>query len=90
MAAAVGFTDCPAKRDVAMAVTIRFYFAKPKSTKKDIVRKVTKPDLDKLLRATLDGMSGIIYHDDSQVTDVRIAKLFGIPERAEIAVGLAE
>ena len=82
--------DCPVPRNVAMAVIIGFYFAKPKSTKKSVQHKVTKPDVDKLLRAALDGMTGIVYHDDSQVTDARVKKFFGLPERAEIAVGLAE
>lgn len=82
--------DCPVPRNVAMAVIIGFYFAKPKSTKKSVLHKVTKPDVDKLLRAVLDGMTGIVYHDDSQVTDARVKKFFGLPERAEIAVGLAE
>jgi Holliday junction resolvase RusA-like endonuclease len=88
--AAVQEHDCPIPRNVAVAVVVGFYFAKPKSTKKSVDKKVTKPDVDKLLRAALDGMTGIIYHDDSQVTDARVKKFFGLPERAEIAVGLAE
>jgi Holliday junction resolvase RusA-like endonuclease len=32
-----------------------------------------KPDVDKLTRAVLDGLTGVLYHDDAQVvhTDVR-------------------
>jgi Holliday junction resolvase RusA-like endonuclease len=71
-------------------VIVGFYFAKPKSTKKSVTSKTTKPDVDKLLRAALDGMTGIIYEDDSQVTDAKVGKFYGLPERAEIIVGLAE
>jgi len=82
--------DVPIPANVAVAVIVGFYFAKPKSTKKSVVAKVTKPDVDKLLRSVLDGLEGVVYAHDAQVTDARVAKYYGLPERAEIAVGLAE
>jgi crossover junction endodeoxyribonuclease RusA len=36
----------------------------------------SKPDLDKLLRAVLDALSGIVFADDSQVVSLDIAKLY--------------
>lgn len=81
--------DCPIPREVGVAIIAVFYFARPKSAKKDAV-KVTRPDSDKLLRGVLDSLTGIFYHDDAQVTDARTVKRFGLPERTEIAVGLAE
>ncbi|MGV3071501.1 RusA family crossover junction endodeoxyribonuclease [Corynebacterium phoceense] len=33
-----------------------------------------KPDLDKLARAVFDALTGIIYKDDSQVTDLAMLK----------------
>jgi len=33
-----------------------------------------KPDIDKLTRAILDGMTGVVFADDSQVTWVKAAK----------------
>lgn len=88
LAAAQG-RGCPLSAQIPVAVIVVCYFAKPKSAKKH-ARKTTKPDADKLLRTVLDGMAGIVYEHDAQVTDARVVKRFGTPERAEIAVGLAE
>lgn len=84
------FCAFPLEKKIALVVTANFFFAKPKSAKKSTVAKTTKPDVDKLLRAALDGMTGIVYHDDSQVTGAMVGKFFGLPERAEIIVTLAE
>lgn len=37
-------------------------------------RPASKPDLDKLLRSTLDGLTGIAYADDAQVVMVTASK----------------
>lgn len=39
----------------------------------------TKPDLDKLTRAVLDALTGIVFRDDSQVVDVQATKRYGTP-----------
>src|SRR6185437_1915904 len=70
----------------AVEVSVRFYFAKPKSTSKRVVHKITKPDSDKCLRAILDAMTGVLYRDDAQVIDQHTQKRFGLPERAEVSV----
>lgn len=36
-----------------------------------------KPDIDKLLRCLLDAMSGVVYFDDAQNTDVVLKKRWG-------------
>lgn len=46
----------------------------------------TKPDALKLARGTEDALTGIVYRDDSQVVDLRVRKLYGVPERCEIRV----
>jgi crossover junction endodeoxyribonuclease RusA len=66
----------------AVVMRIVFYFAKPKSASKRIAEKITKPDLDKLLRGILDSLTGIAFKDDAQVIQVQCAKEFGTPERA--------
>ena len=63
----------------AIGIECRFYFQRPKSTKKAIVDKVTKPDIDKLARAILDALTGIVFEDDSQVTTLVCWKGFGDP-----------
>lgn len=74
-------------RSVAVRLSVIFYFAKPKSTKKSVIEKTTKPDLSKLIRAVEDGLIGIVYQDDSQIVEYgRCSKQFGIPERTEVSV----
>ena len=78
-------TCWPLERGIAVTVRCEFFFAKPKSTKKSVVAKTTKPDLDKLARSLLDALTGIVFEDDSQVTMLIVSKGFGNP-RAEISV----
>jgi crossover junction endodeoxyribonuclease RusA len=55
-------------RDGPVGVSVWFTLPKPKSAPK---RRRTwpdkRPDLDKLLRSTLDGLTGEVFADDSQV-----------------------
>jgi crossover junction endodeoxyribonuclease RusA len=92
--AMVAMRECGAQiaaRGVPISISLSFFFEKPKSERKAALHKVTKPDLDKLLRAVLDGLTGIVYADDSQVTECRVAKIFGSPARLEVQVStLAE
>ena len=70
----------------AVIVDARFYFDRPKSLKKAILLKTTKPDLDKLMRSLLDALTGVIYRDDSQVISAQIGKQFGSPARCEVRI----
>lgn len=38
---------------------------------------VSRPDLDNIQKAVLDGMNGIVFEDDSQVIDSRTRKAYG-------------
>jgi crossover junction endodeoxyribonuclease RusA len=76
----------PSRTGIPFRVAIDFFFDRPVSLKKSIVDKVTKPDLDKLARSVLDALTGICFHDDSQVVDLHVTKNFGSPARAEITV----
>lgn len=68
---------------------VDFYFARPKSAKKR-VGMTTKPDVDKLLRAIFDSLTGVLFKDDSQVVDAHPRKFYGDPERVEIRVSPME
>lgn len=57
-------------------VTCNFVFHKPKSAK-DRNLPWVKPDLDKLIRAVLDGLTGVAYEDDSQVVLIQANKTYG-------------
>lgn len=73
-----------------VAVTVDFQFIRPKSVS---VRKrpdmTVKPDIDKLIRAVLDALTGVAYKDDSQVIMVTATKHYardGEREGARIEV----
>lgn len=60
-----------------VSVSITFSYDRPKTVR--AAHKTTKPDIDKLLRAALDSMTGIVFKDDSQVVHTEIWKNFGVP-----------
>ena len=71
----------------AAAVILSFYFPRPKSvSRKRRPFHTVRPDIDKLTRASLDGLSGIIYTDDAVVTRLEVSKDYGVPTRCEIEV----
>jgi crossover junction endodeoxyribonuclease RusA len=78
-----GSTIIPRKTQVEL--TARFYFQRPSSKSKKAAM-VVRPDLDKILRSCGDAITGICFEDDSQITDVKAKKRYGIPERTEIEV----
>jgi crossover junction endodeoxyribonuclease RusA len=63
---------------------ITFLFRKPESVSKKRKFPVVKPDLDKLLRATLDALTGVVFHDDAQVVEVTTWKMYGDVEGVNI------
>jgi crossover junction endodeoxyribonuclease RusA len=73
-------------RSLPISVVVSFVFQKPKSTKKSVVHKTTKPDVDKLARAILDALTGIVFEDDSQVVDLHVSKCFGDVPCAKIEI----
>lgn len=80
--------------DVDLAVECDFYLKRPDAdwgTGRNAhllkdgkhARPRTIPDLDKLLRAVLDGLSEIVYRDDSLVTAAAAEKHYAIPDGTE-------
>lgn len=76
--------------EAAVTILVDFYFQKPVSVPKKKLFKTTKPDVDKLLRGVLDGLTGVVFRDDAQVIDARARKHFDACERTEIYIGLKE
>lgn len=78
----------------AMVVHIAFGFPRPKShyRKDGSLRpgaarfKTSKPDVDKLERALFDALTGVVWHDDAQVVQVKAVKVYGDPPRTEVRV----
>ena len=61
-----------------VSVSISFQFDRPKSRKNDKAM-TTRPDIDKLARAVLDGCTSVIWKDDSQVCEMHVFKRYGLP-----------
>ena len=58
----------------AAAIHLEFAMPRPKYAIGKLLPAVKRPDTDKLTRAVLDSLSGVIYKDDNQVTDLRVTK----------------
>lgn len=65
----------PEKLQGAVSVTLHFVFNRPKSVKR--AEPSIRPDLDKLIRAVLDGLTDVVYRDDEQVTHLVSSKSYG-------------
>lgn len=57
-----------------IAVRIDFLMQAPKRRWRDL--PLGRPDVDKLARAALDGLTGIAFADDSQVVDLHVTKRY--------------
>jgi Holliday junction resolvase RusA-like endonuclease len=64
-----GLTMITRKPARAVHLEARFFFDPPKSRRKHQVHKITKPDLDKLARSLADSLTGIVFEDDSQISE---------------------
>lgn len=42
-------------------------------------RPIVRPDLDKLGRSTLDALTGVVWHDDSQIVGLSMDKRYAVP-----------
>ena len=78
-----------------VGMSIAFTFVRPKShyTGKGVLRAnaATHPgkgigDIDKLCRAVLDGLTGVIYADDSQVVSLVATKAYGNTAESRISI----
>ena len=75
----------------ALSLTTIFVFPYPKSFPKykrtGMYPKITKPDLDNLLKPLKDSMKGIIYDDDAQIAEHKqVGKYYDEQARIEIIV----
>lgn len=69
----------------AVMLHVCFQFMPPKSDPTRAEHTV-KPDIDKLLRAVLDALTGVAYEDDSQVDTVIATKSYGAHEECFVRV----
>jgi Holliday junction resolvase RusA-like endonuclease len=68
-----------AEADVPVVVRFEFLLDRPASVK---VSKrpdhVIRPDLDKLIRGAMDALTGVLFHDDSQVVKIEAHKRYAL------------
>jgi Holliday junction resolvase RusA-like endonuclease len=62
-------------------VTIKAYF----SHKKKTGWHVSRPDLDNVVKAILDGLNGVVFADDASVAQLVASKEYG-DERVEVQI----
>jgi Holliday junction resolvase RusA-like endonuclease len=76
----ISILNCP------LTVIINAVYALPKSAKKHdrelvanggLIPKHTRPDVDNIIKATLDPLNGVVWKDDAQITDLTIIKRYG-------------
>lgn len=83
------YGDAPLERG-AVSLHLIFSLPKPKKPKGDGRLPIAYPDIDKLARGILDALTGTVYVDDSQVTDLELRKRFGRPGVLIVASALYE
>ena len=83
-ATAIGLGLKQIGRETAVEISLNFYFAKPKSVKR--IACTVKPDIDKICRSFLDGITGVLIEDDCQVIELHAQKHYGGPERVEVQI----
>ena len=69
-----------------VAVYLTFVFTRPKGTyrkraPRGLEPKTTKPDIDNLVKATLDALTGVVWLDDKSVWSVDARKWVGAQEQ---------
>jgi crossover junction endodeoxyribonuclease RusA len=62
--------------DGPVAVDITFRLPRPPSTPRKRLRPAVRPDLDKLERAVLDSLTGVVLVDDSRVCELTGRKVY--------------
>ena len=97
LAANRAYDGSPIPRGTPIRVDVTFTFQRPKGhygTGRNAARlkpsaptqHTVKPDIDKLERAILDALTGVLWVDDSQVVAVTKHKRYGIDAGATITV----
>ena len=88
--AAAGIHEILAAPHQPVAVVARFCFQRPASAPRSRAYPSVKPDLDKLSRAILDALTGILWVDDGQVVSLTAAKAYSTPPRTELTVQIVQ
>jgi len=69
-----------------LALRLVFILLRPKSIPKKRLFPTVKPDVDNLVKAIKDAMSGVVYRDDAQIVVLYGAKEYGEQPGVDIEV----
>ena len=89
--AAMG-TQEPLETPVAVYIYVTFPVPQSYSKKRTEAclsgseRHTKRPDLDNCVKAVTDGMNGVVYLDDSQITSIHATKVYGTTAMVEVCV----
>lgn len=81
--------------DGPLAATMQFHMPIPKSRPRVLMTEKQqhewalpgkRPDLDKMVRAILDALTGVVMHDDSQICTLIASKAYGEKPGVEVWV----
>ena len=79
-------------RDIPLTLEITAIFAVPESTSKKrrtqmlawAILPTKKPDADNIAKIIADALNGVAWHDDAQITEMTVRKVYG--ENPEVRV----
>ena len=92
MAKAAMGTQEPLETPVAVYVYVTFPIPPSYSKKRTeaclngFERHIKRPDLTNVVKSVEDGMNGIVYKDDSQITSIHATKVWGTVGMVEVCV----
>lgn len=70
--------------DEPLMAKIDVFLQKPKKPKYSL--PATRPDIDNFCKSIFDGMTGIIFRDDSLVVNLCITKIYSSDPRVEVRI----
>lgn len=80
----------------SLHLTVAIYRSMPQMSKKkaelalsEKLKPITKPDLDNYVKSIKDALKGIMWQDDSQVTDMVVKKRYTDKPRVEVEISEA-
>jgi Holliday junction resolvase RusA-like endonuclease len=73
--------------DGPLYARLTFHLPRPKTVTR--MWPLGRPDLDNLAKAVLDGLNGVVFHDDAQVCCMDLAKHYAV-DRVGVQVEITE
>ena len=82
------------EKDIPLTCIITIYKGIPKSVSKkkktmmlnEVIRPTSKPDIDNSVKSIFDALNGVAYHDDSQIVDLSVRKVYGETPKVEVEI----